>query len=97
MWACIYIYIYFFFFWRVAESGVVLRRAETETHISIRGSRPRNAQGVRRLQLFASASGHSGPKIKNKHNVGALIIRIAFGGICYYNYDKETPKPYSNY
>ena len=30
-------------------------------------------------------------------NIGALIIRIGFGGIIYYNYNKEPPKPYSNY
>ena len=30
-------------------------------------------------------------------NVGALIIRVGFGGILYYNYNKEPPKPYSNY
>ena len=30
-------------------------------------------------------------------DVGALIIRIGFGGISYYNYNKEPPKPYSNY
>ena len=28
---------------------------------------------------------------------GALIIRIGFGGILYYNYHKEPPKLYSNY
>ena len=30
-------------------------------------------------------------------NIGALIIRVGFGGILYYNYNKEPPKPYSNY
>ena len=33
-------------------------------------------------------------------SVRALIIRIGFGGISYYNYNdykKESPKPYSNY
>ena len=31
-------------------------------------------------------------------NIGAIKIRIGFGGIVYYNYRKETPaKPCSNY
>ena len=30
-------------------------------------------------------------------NIGALIIRIVFGGPLYYNCNKEPPKPYSNY
>ena len=30
-------------------------------------------------------------------NVGALIFRTWFGGILYYNYNKEPRKPYSNY
>ena len=30
-------------------------------------------------------------------NLGALIIRIGFGGTFYYNYNKEPPRPYSNY
>ena len=29
--------------------------------------------------------------------IGALIIRIGLGGILYYNYSRESPKPYSNY
>ena len=28
---------------------------------------------------------------------GALVIRIGFGGILYYKYNEELPKPYSNY
>ena len=31
------------------------------------------------------------------YNVGAVIIRMGFGGILYYSYDKEPPKPYSKY
>ena len=27
----------------------------------------------------------------------ALTIRIGFRGVLYYNYNKGTPKPYSNY
>ena len=30
-------------------------------------------------------------------SVGALIIRIGFGGILYCNCNKEPPKPYSHY
>ena len=30
-------------------------------------------------------------------NIGAFQIRIGSGGILYYNYNKEPPKPYSNY
>ena len=30
-------------------------------------------------------------------NIGGLIIRIGFWGSSYYNYNKEPPKPYSNY
>ena len=30
-------------------------------------------------------------------SIGALIIRIGFRGILYYKYNKEPPKPYSNY
>ena len=29
-------------------------------------------------------------------NIGALIIRIGFGGLSYFNYDKEPPAPCSN-
>ena len=29
--------------------------------------------------------------------IRALIIRIGFGGILYSSYNKEPPKPYSNY
>ena len=34
-----------------------------------------------------------------RNNIGALIIRLGFGGILYYNHNhnKEPPKPYSNY
>ena len=35
--------------------------------------------------------------LQNKVNLGALIIRTGFGGILYYTYNKEPPKPYSNY
>ena len=38
-----------------------------------------------------------GSERKETCNVGALIIRIGFGGIVYYNYyNKEPPKPRSN-
>ena len=30
-------------------------------------------------------------------NVGALIVRIGFGGILYENYNKAPPRPYSDY
>ena len=33
----------------------------------------------------------------NLLNIGALMIRIRFWGILYYDYNKEPPKPYSNY
>ena len=36
--------------------------------------------------------------VPSRHNVGALIVRIGFGGILYYNkYNEEPPKPYSKY
>ena len=35
--------------------------------------------------------------MKKATNVGALMIRIGFGGILYYNCNTEPPKPYSNY
>ena len=38
-----------------------------------------------------------GSERKETCNVGALIIRIGFGGIVYYNYKKEPPEPYSKY
>ena len=28
---------------------------------------------------------------------GALIIRIGFGGVLYYSYNRESPKRFSNY
>ena len=31
------------------------------------------------------------------NNVGARIIRLVFGGIVSYTYNKDPPKPYSNY
>ena len=31
---------------------------------------------------------------QKKSNAGALLIRIGFGGILYYNSNKEPPKPY---
>ena len=31
------------------------------------------------------------------YSIEALIIRIGFGGLLYYNYNKGPPKPYSNY
>ena len=34
---------------------------------------------------------------KNVNNVGALIVITGFGGISYYTYNKEPPKPYSIY
>ena len=40
---------------------------------------------------WAMKSHGSMSKLMNP-NVGALIIRIGFGGIIYYNYDKEPPK-----
>ena len=33
-----------------------------------------------------------GPEPNLGFNIGALIIRIGFGGILYYKYNKETPK-----
>ena len=34
---------------------------------------------------------------KNVNNVGALVVRTGFGGISYYTYNKEPPKPYPIY
>ena len=37
---------------------------------------------------------HETLKAGTKSNVGALTIRIGFGGILYYNYNQEPPKPH---
>ena len=31
------------------------------------------------------------------YDIGASIIRIGLGGILYYSYHKESPKPYSTH
>ena len=39
----------------------------------------------------------SGRSKTHAPDTGALIIRIGFGGMLYYNYNKEPPKPCSNH
>ena len=47
-----------------------------------------------KISLIDKAKGIPTPYLQP--NVGALIIRIGFGGIVCYYYNKEPPKPYSN-
>ena len=54
----------------------------------------------KQLAGLQAASHGQGSVLKgrySKDNVGVFSIRIGFWGIVYYNYNKETPKPYSNF
>ena len=54
---------------------------------------PLNPSSRLRRRLSPAAGLVTGKQ--HDYNIGALIIRIGFGGIVYYNYNKEPPKPYS--
>ena len=54
-------------------------------------------EGIYNIEIIA-AGGDISPNYPCalNPNKGASVIRIGFGGIIYYNYDNESPKPYFN-
>ena len=54
-------------------------------------SRPRMGDGSRAPPVFPAGT-FLKQALDKAHHIGALIIRTGFGGMFYYNYNKELPK-----
>ena len=69
------------------------------TKVIVRNRPPPPKKKKKRLTIFSAPLSHQGSISASNQlpNVGALIIRIGFAGILYYNCNKEPQNKIGNY